>query len=125
MDASQDEFQAQPERGTLAKQQLSASVLAALEDASKDDGPLLSKEAAEAIVDLVWDWTTTALAPDLEAFMRHSKRSTIGVEDVQLAARKNVRTKALINEECQQLKAVKQKTKETKARKAADARDKD
>ncbi len=118
--ASQDEFQAQPARGVLAKQQLSASVLAAIEEAPAD-GPQLSQEATKAMVDLVWDWTTTALAPDLEAFMRHSKRSTIGVEDVQLAARKNARTSALINEECQRLKDIKQATRDTKARKAAEA----
>ena len=119
MDASQDDFQAQPARSTLAKQQLAAAVLAALED-GQQSGPALSKDAAHAMVDLVWDWTTTALAPDLEAFMRHSKRNTIGVEDVQLAARKNPRTKAIIAEEVQRLKALKEETRAVKARKAAD-----
>mmetsp|Transcript_7476 Transcript_7476/g.14956 ORF Transcript_7476/g.14956 Transcript_7476/m.14956 type:complete len:134 (+) Transcript_7476:1-402(+) len=118
MDASQDEFQAQPARSTLAKQQLAAAVIAALEDGPAT-GPALSKEAAASCVDLVWDWTTTALAPDLEAFMRHSKRSTIGVEDVQLAARKNARTKALIIDEANRLKDLKQEMR-AKARKAAD-----
>ena len=121
MDASQDDdFQAQPARSTLAKQQLAAAVIAALEDGDTT-GPALSKDAAHAVVDLVWDWTTTALAPDLEAFMRHSKRNTIGAEDVQLAARKNPRTKAIIAEEIQRLKALKEETKAVKARKAADA----
>ena len=60
---------------------------AALEEGA-ENGPTVSTETAKHVVDLVWDWTTTALAPDLEAFMRHSKRSTIGVEDVQLSARK-------------------------------------
>ena len=121
MDASQDDdFQAQPARSTLAKQQLAAAVIAALED-GHSAGPALSKDAAHAVVDLVWDWTTTALAPDLEAFMRHSKRNTIGAEDVQLAARKNPRTKAIIAEEVQRLKALKEETKAVKARKAADA----
>ena len=119
MDASQDDFQAQPARSTLAKQQLAAAVLAALED-GQQSGPTLSKAAAHAVVDLVWDWTTTALAPDLEAFMRHSKRNTIGVEDVQLAARKNPRTKAIIAKEVQRLKALKEETRAVKARKAAD-----
>ena len=119
MDASQDDFQAQPARSTLAKQQLAAAVIAALED-GQQSGPALSKDAAHAMVDLVWDWTTTALAPDLEAFMRHSKRNTIGVEDVQLAARKNPRTKAIIAEEVQRLKALKEETRAVKARKAAD-----
>ena len=120
MDASQDDFQAQPARSTLAKQQLSAAVIAALEDGPAT-GPALSKDAAHAVVDLVWDWTTTALAPDLEAFMRHSKRSIIGVEDVQLAARKNACTKAVIAEEAQRLKAIKEETRAVKARKATDA----
>ena len=53
--------------------------------------------------------------------MRHSKRNTIGAEDVQLAARKNPRTKAIIAEEIQRLKALKEETKAVKARKAADA----
>ena len=120
MDASQDDdFQAQPARSTLAKQQLAAAVIAVLED-EPATGPALSKDAAHAVVDLVWDWTTTALAPDLEAFMRHSKRNTIGVEDVQLAARKNPRTKAIIAEEVQRLKALKEETRAVKARKAAD-----
>ena len=122
MDASQDDFQAQPARSTLAKQQLGAAVIAALEDGPAM-GPALSKDAVHAMVDLVWDWTTTALAPDLEAFMRHSKRNTIGAEDVQLAARKNARTKAIIADEAQRLKEVKevkQATRAVKARKAAD-----
>ena len=45
----------------------------------------------------------------------------LGVEDVQLAARKNARTSALINEECQRLKDIKQATRDAKARKAAEA----
>ena len=120
MEASQDDFQAQPTRSTLAKQQLASTVIAALED-SRATGPALSKEAVAAVVDLVWDWTTTALAPDLEAFMRHSKRSTIGVEDVQLAARKNARTKALIIDEAERIKDLKQEMRAVKARKAAGA----
>ena len=117
MDASQDEFQEQPARGALAKQHLSSAVLSVLEE-GPEDGPTVSKETARQMVDLVWDWTTTSLAPDLEAFMRHSKRSTIGVEDVQLTARKNARTKAFIDEEARRLKEVRQAAREAKARKA-------
>ena len=113
MEASQDEFQEQPERKSLAKQHLSAAVLAALEEGPAD-APTVSQDTAKLMVDLVWDWTTTALAPDLQAFMRHSKRSTIGVEDVQLAARKNERTKKLIDEEAQRLKDNKLALREAK-----------
>ena len=112
MDASQEEFQEQPARGALAKQHLSSAVLAALEEGA-ENGPTVSTETAKHVVDLVWDWTTTALAPDLEAFMRHSKRSTIGVEDVQLSARKNARTKAFIDEEARRLRSRKTETGET------------
>ena len=118
---SEGDFQDQPERSTLARQQLSAAVIAALEEEGPgSSGPPLSEEVVKELTALVWDWTTTALAPDLEAFMRHSKRNTIGVEDVQLAARKNPRTKAIIAEEVQRLKALREETRAVKARKAAD-----
>ena len=55
------------------------------------------------------DWITRSLAPDLESFQRHSKRGTIGVEDVLLAARKNATTKALIAEHVDEIAASKQK----------------
>ena len=122
--ASQDDFESQADRPSLAKQHLSAAIVTALEEKENDatttaGGPPLSKEAMLQITELVWDWTTTALAPDLEAFMRHSKRSIIGVEDVQLAARKNVRTRQLIDGEASRLKEHKQAAREAKARRVA------
>lgn len=117
--ASQDDFESHADRPTLAKQHLSAAVVAALEEKDNDavttaDGPPLSKEVMWQITELVFDWTSTALAPDLEAFMRHSKRNTIGVEDVQLAARKNPCTRQLIDGEASRLKEQKQAAREAK-----------
>ena len=56
------------------------------------------------------------LAPDLESFQRHSKRGTIGVEDVLLAARKNDTTKALIAEHVDELAASKHSADEATLR---------
>ena len=53
---------------------------------------------------VAYQWATTALAPDLEAFQRHSKRSQIGPEDVLLAGRKNETTHQLLVNEAERLR---------------------
>jgi hypothetical protein len=46
------------------------------------------------------------LAVDLEHFMKHAKRSTVAIEDVMLAARKNEQTRKLIEGEGMRLRRV-------------------
>eukprot|EP00962_Isochrysis_galbana_P044730 scaffold17434_cov114-Isochrysis_galbana.AAC.2 len=50
--------------------------------------------------------TTSSLAVDFEHFMRHAKRSSVAIEDVQLAARKNEQTRKLIETEGLRLRKV-------------------
>ena len=69
----------------------------------------LHKDVVHNLTKVTHDWITRSLAPDLESFQRHSKRGTIGVEDVLLAARKNDTTKVLIAEHVDELAASKQK----------------
>ena len=82
--------------------------LAAVLDANDSDEaasrPPPSAAFAAQLTEVAWQWTTTALAPDLEAFSRHAKRAKISVEDVILATRKNEATQALVEREAAKLK---------------------
>ena len=78
----------------------------------------ISKAAAQQLTEVAWSWTTTALAPDLERFAKHAKRSKVAPEDVLLAARKNEVTHNHIVREMKTLKAAsgkRQKVTETSA----------
>ena len=61
--------------------------------------------------------STTSLAVDLEHFSRHAKRAGVSIEDVQLAARRNPQTKALIDAEARRLRL--QRKSEKRGREAA------
>ena len=63
----------------------------------------LSKAFAQQLTETTWMWATTALAPDLERFAKHAKRTVIKPEDVVLAARKNEVTHVLLDREAQRL----------------------
>ena len=76
--------------------------MAAVLDERRQPPP--SHAFAQQLTELTWMWTTTALAPDLERFAQHAKRSRVAPEDVVLASRKNEVTHALINGASQRLK---------------------
>ena len=59
---------------------------------------------AQQLTEVAYQWATTALAPDLEAFQRHSGRKQIGAEDVLLAGRKNETTHDLLVAEAERLR---------------------
>ena len=63
----------------------------------------LSKAFAQQLTETTWMWATTALAPDLERFAKHAKRTVIKPEDVVLAARKNEVTHVLLDRVAQRL----------------------
>mmetsp|Transcript_30423 Transcript_30423/g.92938 ORF Transcript_30423/g.92938 Transcript_30423/m.92938 type:complete len:106 (-) Transcript_30423:265-582(-) len=62
-------------------------------------GPARSNNFSIPPYDSCHAGTTTSLAVDLEHFMHHARRSCVNVDDVQLAARKNPRTREAIEAE--------------------------
>ena len=83
--------------------------VSAIAEAQEDAERPFHKDVVHNLTKVTHDWITRSLAPDLESFQRHSKRGTIGVEDVQLAARKNPVTKSLIADHVDDIAASKQK----------------
>ena len=118
---SDDEF-ADNTAADQARKRLGLSVVAVVK-AQEDAERPFAKEVVKELTKVTHDWITRSLAPDLESFQRHSKRGTIGVEDVQLAARKNPVTKALIAEHVDELAASKQKKRRRSDAAAADEED--
>lgn len=115
MDESDDDFRSQADRTTVLRQHFAAAVAAVLDADDTADAaarPPPSASFAAQLTEVAWTWTTTALAPDLEAFARHAKRSKIGVEDVLLAARKNDVTHALVEREATRMRSVRRKVGE-------------
>ena len=106
-----DDFAERADRTVVLRQNFAAAVAAVLDEAADREPrrPQPSSTFAQALADVAWSWTTTALAPDLEAFARHAKRSKIGVDDVLLASRKNEVTHALMEREAANLRTVRQK----------------
>ena len=86
-----DDFASQEDR---LKASWRAAVLSVVEEQSTSIP--VSREFAHALTDLTESWVTQALAPDLEHFAHHARRSIVGTEDVLLAARKNDRTRSLL-----------------------------
>ena len=109
MEASQDDFQEAPDRATLLRGQWAAAVAEVLDEWPEPRKPPLSTTFAQNLTEVSWTWVTTALAPDLEAFARHSNRAQVGPADVVLAARKNEVTHAIMEQEAGRLRSVKQK----------------
>lgn len=104
---SQDDFAAPVQgRRSLDRSHFAAAVAAVVD---KDDGkyPPASNGFVAALTQVTWDWTTKALAPDLESFARHSKRAQVGPEDVLLAARKNETTRSMVAREFERIRPVK------------------
>ena len=97
--------------------------VSAISEAQEDAERPFHKDVVHNLTKVTHDWITRSLAPDLESFQRHSKRGTIGVEDVLLAARKNDTTKALIAEHVDELAASKQKKRRRSDAAAADEED--
>ena len=114
-DASQDDFaDAQQDRTTVLRQNFAAGIASVL-DGNDDEAaarPSATAGFAAQLAEVAWMWTTTALAPDLEAFARHAKRKSIDPQDVLLAARKNEVTHALVEREADRLRSVRRKVGE-------------
>lgn len=109
-DSEDDDFAEQSDRSTVLRQNFASAVAAVLDEAEEANARLpASAGFAAQLAEVAWTWTTTALAPDLEAFARHAKRARIGVEDVLLAARKNEATAQLMEREAAKLRSVKRK----------------
>ena len=106
-DSEDDDFASQADRSTMLRQNFAAALAAVLDANDSDEAasrPPPSAAFAAQLTEVAWQWTTTALAPDLEAFSRHAKRAKISVEDVILATRKNEATQALVEREAAKLK---------------------
>mmetsp|Transcript_74303 Transcript_74303/g.124013 ORF Transcript_74303/g.124013 Transcript_74303/m.124013 type:complete len:132 (-) Transcript_74303:164-559(-) len=103
-DDDADDFAPADDRLSRGKPQFQVALLALIEEHEANLPVRVSKAVAQNLVELTWEWATMALAPDLEQFVQHRKKSTIGVEDVQLAARKNKQTKMLIDQEIRRLR---------------------
>ena len=101
-----DDFASQADRTTTLRQNFAAAIASVLDTNDPNDTrrPLPSAAFAAQLTEVAWQWTTTALAPDLEAFSRHAKRAKISAEDVVLAARKNEQTHAVVEREAAKLK---------------------
>jgi histone H3/H4 len=106
---SQDDDFAAPAKGpqNTMRREFAAAVAAVVD--SEGRSPPASSVFVQQLTEVAWAWTTTALAPDLESFARHSKRANVGVEDVLLAARKNDVTHSLIEREMSKVRPVKQR----------------
>ena len=102
-----DDFAPVADRSRTLRTHFAAGVAEILDaEGDRADGRLpLTKAFAQQLAEVSWSWTTTALAPDLERFAKHAKRSKIAPEDVLLAARKNEVTYALIDREAQKLRS--------------------
>ena len=101
-------FASQADRSRALRQHFAAAIAAVLDSNDTSEAaarPPASTSFAAQLTEVAWTWTTTALAPDLESFARHAKRTKIGVEDVMLAARKNDVTHALIEREAARLRS--------------------
>ena len=101
-----DDFAADAQDRTgLLRQHFAAAVTELVDGDDADVRLPASKSFVQQLTEVAWSWTTTALAPDLESFARHAKRSKVGAEDVLLAARKNEGTHALLESAAAGLKA--------------------
>ena len=102
--ADDDDFAPAADRTATLRANFAAAVATILEgDDVEADGSVprlpVSAGFAAHLTEVSWTWTTTALAPDLEAFARHAKRQKVGPDDVVLAARKNETTHSLLERE--------------------------
>ena len=112
---SQDDFDEAPDRAASLRTHFALAVTSLLEGDERPSQLPVTPAFAQHLTELSHSWVTTALAPDLEAFMRHSKRSTVGPEDVVLAARKNDTTRKLVEAEAARSSKPRKKGKEAEA----------
>jgi hypothetical protein len=97
VDTDDDDFASAVDRSAALRAAFAAAVAAVLDEEPADKtGPSPSTGFAAQLTEVAWQWTTTSLAPDLEAFARHAKRAKVGMDDVVLAARRNEVTHELL-----------------------------
>ncbi len=106
---SQDSaFAPVPDRANHTKDHFLVAVGRLLEEeADSDLRP--TAQFGRCLSEVAYQWTTTTLREDLDAFRQHAKRRSVGPDDVVLAARKNPVTHALLQREAARLRASKQK----------------
>ena len=109
--ADDDDFAEETDRSSALRAHFAAAIASVLDTDDSDEAsrPTPSSSFAAHLTEVAWAWTTTALAPDLEAFARHAKRAKVTPEDVALAARKNEVTHALVEREASRLRSVRRK----------------
>mmetsp|Transcript_39809 Transcript_39809/g.84867 ORF Transcript_39809/g.84867 Transcript_39809/m.84867 type:complete len:129 (-) Transcript_39809:617-1003(-) len=115
-DDEDGDFAPAADRKAQCKAHLTQAVFAIIDAEQPHLDLEISKAFAHQLAQLVWEWTTNSLAPDLELFVRHRGRAIVGMEDVQLAARRNPRTKELIDAVAQRLRQQKSDAAESKRR---------
>lgn len=108
---SADDFQpAAPDRATLLRKHFALAVTSVLDERCGDDAtPRPTTEMVQQLTEVAWSWTVSALAPDLERFAKHAKRTRIAPDDVLLAARKSPATEVMLEREAAKLRSVKRK----------------
>ena len=67
---------------------------------------------------LAYEWASQELSGDLECFAKHAGRKTVALEDVEIAARKNAKTSALIHAEANRLRSARADAAKAKRPKA-------
>ena len=75
--SSQDHFDSALDRSALLRTHFALAVTDLLEGVERPSGLPVTAEFSHHLTGLAYTWATTALAPDLEAFMRHSKRTQV------------------------------------------------
>jgi len=73
------------------------------EEEEEEEDVTMTSEAIHALTELVYQYTTTSLANDLQCFSKHAnRRRTITVDDVKLVARKDKRLHASLERFCEE-----------------------
>lgn len=105
----EDDFAAPvADRTSLCRAQFASAVACVLEATAADSTthvPTASTTFAQHLTDIAFDWTSTALGPDLSRFASHAGRRKVGIEDVLLAGRKNDATLRLLEQEAASLRS--------------------
>lgn len=115
--ASQDDDFAHAPLALNPKQRLRAQFASAVAEVIDErrsagtSGLNISSDFAAQLTEVAFDWATTALAPDLERFAKHGKRTKIAPEDVVLAGRKSSATHSALKRAAAELRSASAKRK--------------
>ena len=87
-----------------------ACAVAEILDRREEQHQKPSTAFAHQLAEVAFEWSQTALGPDLERFAKHGKRTKVGPEDVVFACRKNDVLHDVIQREAGKLRSGRQKT---------------